>query len=247
MAWLTVTAGEPPPTCTVTGLRSVSWARRLISSGMVAEKRRVCRSLGSRLSIFLISGKSPCQTCGLPHREPELLPGEVDGSLSDMVEQTTGTGNNNLCALSQFLNLRVNVYSAVNGNAPKAGLASEGLNGLMYLLRQFARGGDDERPHIAAATLHQTVQYRQCKCGGLACAGLGNAHDVPPLHYSWYRLRLDRSRRNISCRCYSGLHGGIEVKLFKIHNLLLSCSKKKSPRVIPGPTFLSRFLPGTAN
>src|SRR3989338_3777933 len=159
--------------------------------------------------------------------------GQVDGRLPYMVEKTTGTGNNNLCALSQFLNLRVNVYSAVNGNAPKAGLASEGLNGLMYLLRQFARRGYDERPHIAAPALHQTVQYRQGKCGGLACASLSKAHDVPPLHYSRYRPRLYGSRRNISCRGYSFIHGGIEVKLFKIHNLLLSCSKKK-PRIYSG-------------
>src|SRR3990167_9841566 len=149
-------------------------------------------------------------------------PGQVDGRLPDMVEQTTWTGNNNLRTLPQFLNLRVNVYPAVNGNAPKAGLASEGLNGLMYLLRQFTRGGDDERPHIAAPALHQTVQYRQGKCGGLSCASLSKAHDVPPLHYSRYRLRLYGSRRNISCRGYSFIHGGIEVKLFKIHNLLLS-------------------------
>src|SRR3989338_445610 len=125
--------------------------------------------------------------------------GQVDGRLPYMVEKTTGTGNNNLCALSQ----------------------------LMYLLRQFARRGDDERPHIAAPALHQTVQYWQRKCGGLSCAGLGKSHDVPPFHYSRYRLGLYRSRRNISCRGYSCIHGGIEVKLFKIHNLLLSCSKKK--------------------
>src|SRR3989338_5729349 len=160
-------------------------------------------------------------------------PGQVDGSLPDMVEQTTWTGNNNLCTLPQFLNLRVNVYPAVNGNAPKACLASEGLNGLMYLLRQLARGGNNERPHISAAALHQTVQYRQRKCCGLSCAGLGKAHDVPPLQDSRYRLCLYGSRRNISCRGYSCIHSGIEVKLFKIHNLLLSCSKKK-PRIHSG-------------
>src|SRR3990167_6926593 len=84
-------------------------------------------------------------------------PGQVDCRLPDMVEQTTWTGNNNLCPLPQFLNLRFIFSPAVNGNAPKACLASEGLNGLMYLLRQLARGGNNERPHISAAALHQTV------------------------------------------------------------------------------------------
>src|SRR4030067_419621 len=170
MAWLTVTAGEPLPPGTVTGLRSVSWARRFISSGMVAEKRRVCRSLGSRLSIFLISGKKPMS----------------------------------------------NMWSASSRTRTSS------RDRLMVACPIWSSRRPGQATTISAPSLHQTVQYRQRKCGGLSCAGLGKSHDVPPLHYSRYRLGLYGSRRNISCRGYSFIHGGIEGKLFKIHNLLLS-------------------------
>ena len=86
-----------------------------------------------------------------------------------------------ISAPSQLIHLRIETDAAVNRHALEPGLASQGADGLVDLLGQFAGRGDDQGPDAPAPALHQAMQDGQHKGRGLAGAGLGQAHDVAAL------------------------------------------------------------------
>ncbi len=82
----------------------------------------------------------------------------------------------------QPIHLRIETNSAVNRHALESGPASQCANGLVGLLGQFAGRGQNQGPDVPAPACHQAMQDRQHKGRGLAGAGMGQAHDVAPLH-----------------------------------------------------------------
>ena len=107
---------------------------------------------------------------------------QVDGALVDVVKQAAGTGNDNLGAAFQLIHLGIETNSAINSDALESGPAPQGADGLVDLLGQFAGGGNDQSPDVPAPALHQAMEDGQHKGRGLAGAGMGQAHDVVPLH-----------------------------------------------------------------
>ena len=108
-----------------------------------------------------------------------------------MVEQAAGTGNDDLDAGAQFLDLGSHAHSAVDGGAAPFRVVAEVVNGIVNLLRQLTRGGDDEGADTAGRSFDQTLQDRQHKRSCLARAGLGQTHDVVSLEDRRDGLALD--------------------------------------------------------
>ncbi len=83
---------------------------------------------------------------------------------------------------------------------------------------------------LAAPALHQAMEDGQHKGRGLPGAGLGQAHEVAPLHDLRDCLRLYRRWRDITRRFNAGCDLGLKIKGVKIHNFLLFyVSGKKYP------------------
>src|SRR5210317_1070364 len=124
--------------------------------------------------------------------DQHLQPGKVDSLSTNMVKQSTGAGHDDLGTPSQLYHLRVDTYPAVDGDASQAGLPPLGLDGLVNLFRQLPCGRDDQGANPSAGTPPETVEDWQGKRGGLAGAGLGQTHDITPLHDRGNRLGLNR-------------------------------------------------------
>ena len=120
----------------------------------------------------------------------------------------------------QLIHLRIETNSAINSNALESGPASQGANGLVDLLGQFAGGGNNQSPDVPAPALHQAMQDGQHKGRGLAGAGLGQAHDVLPLHDQRDCLFLYRRWRDIARRGNAGRDVGVKIKCGKFHKFL---------------------------
>jgi len=169
-------------------------------------------------------------------QDQNIQPGEVDGTLADMIQEPSGAGDNHLDSPLQLVYLGVDVDAAVDGDAPDASLLPQGNDGLMDLLRQFAGRGDDEGPDMTAFPLHETMQDRECEGSGLTGAGLGQPHDVAPLHDRRNCLGLDRGGLHVARRCNAGRHVGMEVEFLEVHlvSFFLCSARKKAPDIFRG-------------
>jgi hypothetical protein len=85
---------------------------------------------------------------------------QIDRALMDVIEQTTGTGNDDLDSCPQFLYLQIRAHAAVNGHALEAGLPPHAADHLMYLLYQFAGRGNDKGADCASRSFHQAIENR---------------------------------------------------------------------------------------
>ena len=117
-----------------------------------------------------------------------------------MVEQAAGAGDDDLDAGAQFLDLRAHAHAAVDRDAAQVRLAAQVGDGVVDLLGQLARRGDDEGADPAARSFDQTLQNRQHEGGRLAGSGLGQAHDVVSLKDRRDGLALDGGWRVIAER-----------------------------------------------
>ena len=159
---------------------------------------------------------------------------QVDGALIEVVKQAAGTGNDNLGAAFQLIHLRIETDSSINSHALESGPASQGANGLVDLLGQFASGGNNQSPDVPAPALHQAMEDGQHKGRGLPGAGLGQAHDVVPLHDQRDCLCLYRRWRDITRRFNAGRDLGVKIKCVKFHKFLLFYVRVKIPGVFKG-------------
>ncbi len=91
----------------------------------------------------------------------------------------------------------------------------------MNLFSELSCRCNNQGTHFVAFALHQTVQNRQAEGGGLAGAGLGQAHDVAPLHDCGDRLRLDRRRFGKSGRSERRIDFRVKFEMVESHNILL--------------------------
>src|SRR5664280_2321324 len=76
--------------------------------------------------------------------DKDLYPGEIDRTLADMVQQATRAGDDNVDAVPERIDLRVDADAAVDGENGEARLAAQVAEVLGDLFRQFAGWGDDE-------------------------------------------------------------------------------------------------------
>lgn len=143
---------EAGVTSTRTGSRKTEPDRATISRGMVAEKRSVWRRTGSNGNKRLISAIKPMSSIRvrLVQHEMRQVP-EFDLSLSDQVEQTSGSGDQNIDAPAEPVRLRSLLDSPENRRVLQARILSVIGERLADLKGEFPRGGQNEGPNSTAA------------------------------------------------------------------------------------------------
>jgi len=67
-----------------------------------------------------------------------------------VIEQPTGTGDDDLDAAFEFLDLRIDIDTAIDGDAAQASLGSEFADGGMNLFCQLAGRCNDQGANLAA-------------------------------------------------------------------------------------------------
>ena len=147
---------------------------------------------------------------------------QIDRALIDVIEQTAGTGYDDIDPGAQFLDLRVDAHAAVNGDAAQFCLEAEGVDGLVDLLGQFTRRSYDEGADATARSFHQALQDRQHEGRCFARSGLGKAHDVFSLEDRRDSLTLDRGWCGIAERLDARDDLWIEIERRKTHGTSLS-------------------------
>ena len=122
-----------------------------------------------------------------------------------MIEQAPGCCDQDFAAFAKRFLLGADIDAAEHhGRAQRRELAVA-LDAFGHLVRQLARGREDQHAHLVprgrrtgVGHRHQTMQDRQRKRRGLARAGLGSTHDIPAFHDERDRLRLDRRRYRVA-------------------------------------------------
>jgi len=134
---------------------------------------------------------------------------EVDRLLRKVIEETAGTGHDNIDAGTELADLRVNTHSAVDGAALQMGVAPQFPDGHVYLFRQLPCGRDDEGAHPSPRAGEEVLENGQHEGCRLARPGLSKAHDVFAGEDRRDGLHLDGSGDLIAER----LHGGGDLRM----------------------------------
>ena len=142
---------------------------------------------------------------------------QVDRALADVIEKPTRTGNHDLGAGPQSLQLRPHAYPAVDRDTAQGCLAAQVYERLVDLLGQLARGRHDQRADAAPGSLLQAMQDREGKRGGLARAGLRQTHHVASRHDRGNGLFLNGSRFLVTERVYTRGQPRAQVECCKSH------------------------------
>lgn len=155
-------------------------------------------------------------------KDEDLQVVEADVALVDVVEQTSGAGDDNVHARAEFFDLRGDAHAAVNGHAPGLGVFAQHADAVVNLFGEFARGGDDQGADLAIAcvrvgVIEEVFQDRQDERGGFAGASLREAHHVTPLLDGWDGLQLDGGRGGVPLVFDSRVHTRGEVERFEVH------------------------------
>ena len=142
---------------------------------------------------------------------------QADRALPDVIEQSAGTGDDDLDTGAQFLYLRIHGHAAVDRHAAQVRLAAQIANGGVDLLCQLARRGDDEGADTATRSFYQALQNRQHKSCCFARSGLGKAHDVVSMEDRRDGLPLDGGWIVIAERLDAGRDLRMEIERMKTH------------------------------
>ncbi len=121
---------------------------------------------------------------------------EADVLLIDEIEQASRRGDEDVDAVAERRNLLVLIDAAEDDGIAELEIAAVGLEAVVYLERELARGRQDERAHAArfvlTGVLGEALEQRQAERGGLAGAGLRDAEDVAARKHQRNGLGLDR-------------------------------------------------------
>ena len=143
------------------------------------------------------------------------------GALLDQIDQTARRGDQNVAAVLERRGLGLVAHAAHDGHGNMARNVGDLARDLVDLLRELARGGDDEHHGAAAvafgflgaatavaasALAHglgrgdvlQVVHGRQQEGGRLAGAGLSGGKQVTALKHHGDRAGLDRRGRRVA-------------------------------------------------
>ena len=153
-----------------------------IGPGIVAENSIVCRLSGTMREDPLDVGQEAQveHLVGLVEDE-DLDLAEDQVALLGQVEQPAGGADDDLDALLQRLDLRLERAAAVDGLHADAALGAGGGEVAGDLDAQLAGGDDDQRLRDAVAALGRrddALQHRDAEAEGLAGAGAGLADEV---------------------------------------------------------------------
>ena len=143
---------------------------------------------------------------------------KVDRFLVKVIEQPAGTGDDDIDAGAQFLDLRVQAHAAVYRAALQVCIASQFSDRYMGLFRQFACGRNNQAAYLAAWTRKQTLQNRQHEGCCFAGPGHGKAHNVLACEDRRNRLYLDRSRGFVAERLDASGYFRMKLKRAKTHS-----------------------------
>ncbi len=138
-------------------------------------------------------------------------------SLRDQVEQAARTGDEDLHAVSQRLDLGSGPDSAVDGRAPQPRPGREDADHVVDLVGQFARRRDDEGARRVARSFEQFVENGEDERGGLAGPGLRGADDVASAQGGRDGRFLDRRGGFVARLFDPGQQAGIEIELREVH------------------------------
>ena len=122
--------------------------------------------------------------------------GQIQRLFADVVEQTAGSGHQNVHALLERLQLRVHAHSAEHDHGTHLCVSAIGAHRLLDLGRQLAGRRQHEHARAprrnAGRTVQQGVQDGQRKTGGLAGAGLRGGEQVAAGNHQRNGFLLDR-------------------------------------------------------
>lgn len=151
----------------------------MMLSGIVAEKKRVCRFCGTRAMIFSTSWMKPMSSIRVGLVEHQRLDArEVDIPLPDQVVEPAGSGDENVDAASKLVHLRVLGDAPEDDGGAQAQVVAVGLKAVGNLERELPGRGEHERADDARRARlglpgGEPLQNRHGEGGGLAGAGLG--------------------------------------------------------------------------
>ena len=134
-----------------------------------------------------------------------------------MIKQTTRTGDDDLHAIAQFLNLVAHAHATIDGHTPQARMMTQFTDVSVNLFGEFARGCDDQDAHMTARSPKQTLQDGQDKGGGLAGAGLCQPHYIAPFQNWRDRLMLNGRGIAVVHRPNARHDARVKLKCFKRH------------------------------
>ncbi|OFA01229.1 hypothetical protein DUPY_21870 [Duganella phyllosphaerae] len=133
---------------------------------------------------------------------------QIDGALLHVVEQAARGGDQDVDAVFQLLDLRVDADAAEDYGRVQLGVLAVGAHAFFDLGRQFAGRGQDQgadgarraigREGLADSAGRQQLQQRQGEAGGLAGAGLGACQQVAAVEDGRNGLGLDRRRGGVA-------------------------------------------------
>ena len=169
-------------------------AIRSIAGGSVAENIIVRRALGKLLQDVLDLGKEAEVEHVIGLVEHQVLDAvETQITAPDVVEQPPWRCDHELgSALLERVDLPLHADAADERRAAQAHLVAHHRHELGRLVRDLARGADDQRLHAVLGLDH--VEQRQHERRGLAGAGLRQPDHVAALQREWDHRALDRSR-----------------------------------------------------
>lgn len=155
----------------------------------------------------------------------------LDGALAHVVEQAARGGNQDVDAVLEQLDLRVDADAAKDHGRIQLGVFTVGLDAFFNLGRQFAGRGQDQGADRARRGIvgqlaaegvgGQAMQDRQREAGGLAGAGLGAGQQVAAVQHGWHRLALDRGRGCIAGFGYRAHDGIGQAEIGERHSVVI--------------------------
>ena len=166
----------------------------------------------------------------------DLDVGKVDIALPDEVVQPARAGDEDVYALLDGFHLRGLAHAAENDGAAQFEILSVGGEALADLERKLPGRGEDEgadRTLFAGSCPAQAVEHGQRKGSGLAGAGLGAAHQVPPFQHRRDGRGLNGRGGLIARLAYSFEQGGGQIQFIKSHGTPWSFFDPAALDVIP--------------
>ena len=191
-----------------------------ISSEKVAEEQQVLTLLGQqREDLADVADEAHVQhPIGfVEHQHFDFA--QIDGLLTDVVEQAAGGRDQNIDAAAQRIDLRVDADTAEHQRRAQRKVLAIGLHALFDLRREFAGRGQEQRADLATlggrARSHQALQRRQREAGGLAGTGLGGGKHVAAFENQGNGLGLNGGRGGVTLFGHGTQKLGRQAKLRK--------------------------------
>ncbi len=125
-----------------------------------------------------------------------------------MIEQAARAGNDDVDTLTQVGELPVHARTAIDRHRLQTRVFAKGYDNLMNLLREFARGRNNERANFAGRPVTEPLEHRQYERSRFASAGLRQAKNIFASQGMRYRFflywggRFEASSGDIAADCF---------------------------------------------